>query len=1031
MAGRPWASLAELAVIDAPRPPNILVIYADDLGYGDLQCYNPERGRIPTPHLDRLAAEGMRFTDAHSSSGVCSPSRYTLLTGRYHWRSRLQRGIVGLWGPPLIPPDRLTIGGLAKRQGYQTACIGKWHLGWDWPIPDGKKKLFATTGYGGRKDLTASDAHRAAWREVFSQPIPGGPNAVGFDKYFGTDVPNWPPYCFIENDRTMGIPSEYADPRLFETNQASQQGPALPGWTLEPILPALGHRASAAIRQGAGSPNPFLIYLSLTSPHTPLAVNAEWKERSGLNRYADFVMETDAVVGRVLQALEESGAANHTLVLFTSDNGCAPYIGVEDLEAKGHYASGPLRGYKSDAWEGGHRVPFIVRWPEMVKPGSVCDQLVHQADLLATIADILGTELAGDEGEDSFSLLPLFQGSHQPVRDHAVSASMNGLPAVRLGPWKFIPGPGSGGWGKGGDPSQPVQLYDLAHDLGETRNLAAAQPQRVAQMQALLEKLITDGRSTPGEPQPNDVAVRRFPSPFRTASPPPELNLRLDAPITTWDEAVPLGNGTMGVLLWGEDNLLRLSLDRGDLWDERPSKRFTEVRDQFNWAAMQRMVAENDMARFHDVFDSNYDYNGPPTKLPAGRVEITLDPEQTVQAFELNLATAEGIAHFKEGTQARLFVDAAHLKAPVAMIRIPGKALKEVRLKSPDSVKKLGYEPPRTGKAEGLRWFEQPAANGFSYAICAGWKHVGHETLLAVTVATSAEGECPQTVAQNRVEAALASGYNRILRTHAQWWADFWAHSQIEIPEPHILRHYYLVRYFYGAASRRGAPPMPLQGVWSADAGTLPPWKGDYHNDLNTQMTYIAYRVSGDHNAGLCFLDYLWERLPTFRQFARDFYDAPGAAVPGVMSLAGQPLGGWGQYSLSPTMGAWNAHLFYLHWRHTADDTFLRERAYPFCREIGECLQALLKPDRNGVLVLPLSSSPEIFDNTRRAFLKPNTNYDLASIRMLFLALDEMASAVGKEAEAAEWRKLDRQLGDWHLASNGTLLLDASTPLPG
>ena len=204
-----WSYSAALQA--ASVPPNIVVIYADDLGYGDIQCYNPKRGKIPTPHVDKLASQGMRFTDAHSSSGVCSPSRYTILTGRYHWRSRLQIGIVRLWGPPLITPDRLTIGGLAKKHGYHTACIGKWHLGWNWPIPAGKRKLFSSTGYGGKKNIVATDEQRAAWREVFSKPITGGPIAVGFDEYFGTDVPNWPPYCFIENDRTVGIPSEYYD----------------------------------------------------------------------------------------------------------------------------------------------------------------------------------------------------------------------------------------------------------------------------------------------------------------------------------------------------------------------------------------------------------------------------------------------------------------------------------------------------------------------------------------------------------------------------------------------------------------------------------------------------------------------------------------------------------------------------------------------------------------------------------------------------------------------------------------------------
>ena len=504
-----WSYPAALQA--ASVPPNIVVIYADDLGYGDIQCYNPKRGKIPTPHVDKLASQGMRFTDAHSSSGVCSPSRYTILTGRYHWRSRLQRGIVRLWGPPLITPDRLTIGGLAKKHGYHTACIGKWHLGWNWPIPAGKRKLFSSTGYGGKKNLSATDEQRAAWRKVFSKPIAGGPIAVGFDEYFGTDVPNWPPYCFIENDRTVGIPSEYAAPELFIRNQASQQGPALKGWTLEPILPALGDRAAAFIQREAKTPKPFLVYMPLTSPHTPLSVNAKWKGKSKLNLYADFVMETDAIVGQVVEALEKSGAAKNTLVIFTSDNGCAPYIGVTDLEKMGHYPSGPLRGYKADAWEGGHRVPFIVRWPGVVKPDSKCDQLVHQADLLATFAEIFGTKLPKSAGEDSFSLMSLFKGGTGPIREHAVSASIGGTPSVRMGQWKYIPARGSGGWGKGGDQSQPIQLYDLADDLDESRNLAAKNPKQVGVMKALLEKLIVQGRSTPGPKQKNDVKVLRYP----------------------------------------------------------------------------------------------------------------------------------------------------------------------------------------------------------------------------------------------------------------------------------------------------------------------------------------------------------------------------------------------------------------------------------------------------------------------------------------------------------------------------------------
>ena len=492
----------------ADEKPNIVLIYADDLGYGDVFSYNKDRGKITTPHIDKFAAQGMRFTDAHSSSGVCSPSRYTLLTGRYHWRGPLQKGIVGMWEPPAIPPARMTIASLAKHNGYRTACIGKWHLGWDWPIPRGKRNLMSGSK---EKDIPATEVQKAFWKELFSQPIPGGPTARGFDLYFGTDVPNWPPFCFIENDRTVGIPSEYLPVRLFKNHLASNQGPSLAGWKMEPILPAIADRAAAYITASAKMQEPFLLYFSLTSPHTPLSVNEEWVGKSGLGPYGDLVMETDAIVGRVLAALEESGEADNTLVIFTSDNGCAHYIGKDKLEAQGHFPSGPLRGAKSDAWEGGHRLPFIVRWPGVVKAGAVNDHLVHQADLLRTFADVIGAELPDNAGEDSFSLLPLLKGGKDPVRKHAVSNSASGIPAVRNGHWKYIAAPGSGGWGQGGDQTQPVQLYNLSEDLGETNNLAAAMPEKLAEMKVLYETIITEGRSTPGPKQPNDIEVTRDP----------------------------------------------------------------------------------------------------------------------------------------------------------------------------------------------------------------------------------------------------------------------------------------------------------------------------------------------------------------------------------------------------------------------------------------------------------------------------------------------------------------------------------------
>ena len=478
------------------QKPNIIVILADDMGYGDVHAYNPTRGKIPTPHLDKLASQGMRFTDGHSSSGVCSPSRYTLLTGRYHWRTRLQTGIVGVFGEPLIAPERLTVAGLAKQHGYRTAAIGKWHLGWDWPIAEGDRPLFRSYKEAGK---SSPDAHRETWRKVFEQKIAGGPTTRGFDTYFGTDVPNWPPYCFIENDRTIGTPSVPLPAEFFRNHLASLPGPALPDWKLEAILPALTERACAFISDSARQPDPWMLYLPLTTPHTPLAVNAEWKGKSGLNNAAaDLIMETDAAVGKVLAALEASGAAKDTLVVFTSDNGFASYVGVKDLEKQGHFPSGPLRDYKTSVYEGGHRVAFMARWPAQVSAGTTCDQLVHQADIIATVADILQAKLPANAAEDSYSFLPLLKGSAAPTRAHAISCASAGTPGLRLGNWKYIP-------------TQPVQLYDLATDIGETNNLAASQPERVAEMKALLEKLIADGRSTPGEPQKNDVTVVRFP----------------------------------------------------------------------------------------------------------------------------------------------------------------------------------------------------------------------------------------------------------------------------------------------------------------------------------------------------------------------------------------------------------------------------------------------------------------------------------------------------------------------------------------
>lgn len=482
-----------------PQRPNIVFILADDMGYGDLACQNAQ-SKIPTPNLDQLAAEGMRFTDAHSPSAVCSPTRYGLLTGRYCWRTRLKRGVLWCWDRPLIEPGRLTVGKLLQDHGYDTACIGKWHLGWNWPTTDGQDPV----GMG-------KNAPDAGANVDFARPIADGPTTRGFDYYFGTDVPNFPPYCFIENERTVGIPTVPKPKPMF-----GSPGPMLAGWKLEEILPALGRKAeayidakggrlhNAAFRQTKGYP--FFLYMPLTAPHTPIAPDAASRGKSRAGAYGDFVYEVDRVVGQVLEALERNGLSEDTLVIFTSDNGSPGRDGTNmngptnSVRKFGHNPSHIYRGIKADAWEGGHRVPFLARWPGHVKPGAVCDGTICHVDLIATCADIIESDLPPDAAEDSFSLLPylLRRPSSGPSREAVVHHSGNGVFAIRRGKWKFIDGVGSGGWSGTGD-GLPGQLYNLELDPAEQDNLYGDSTCQsiVSDLRNLLERYKRQGHSRP------------------------------------------------------------------------------------------------------------------------------------------------------------------------------------------------------------------------------------------------------------------------------------------------------------------------------------------------------------------------------------------------------------------------------------------------------------------------------------------------------------------------------------------------------
>jgi len=495
---------AEQAPVDRP---NIVFILCDDLGYGDVSCNNPE-GKIPTPCIDRLAREGMRFTDAHTTSSVCTPTRYSVLTGRYNWRSRLSSGVLGGLSPRLIEPGRLTVAELLRQNGYHTACFGKWHLGMKWP---------RKAGAGGFHDNIEKGPE--GWNVDYSQPITEGPNSVGFDEYFGIAASlDMVPYAFIENDRVTEIPTvDKAFPMMLGRKGKTRPGPGAARFEAVDVLPTLTRKAVEYIARRTApeaGKKPFFLYLPFASPHTPIAPSPEWQGRSGLNYYADFVMQTDACVGEVLDALAKSGAAQDTLVIFTSDNGCSPQADFPALHEKSHDPSGGFRGHKADIWDGGHRVPFIVRWPGKVQPGTTSDQLVSLVDFTATCADILGVPLPDNAAEDSVSLLPvLLDKADGPVREALVHHSISGKFSLRQGRWKLELCPGSGGWSAPRDPEAvkkglpPIQLYDMSEDPAEQRNVQAEHPEVVKKLTALLERYVAQGRSTPGAPQENTGTV--------------------------------------------------------------------------------------------------------------------------------------------------------------------------------------------------------------------------------------------------------------------------------------------------------------------------------------------------------------------------------------------------------------------------------------------------------------------------------------------------------------------------------------------
>ena len=468
------------------KKPNIVFILADDLGYGDVSALN-ENSKIKTSHIDKLCETGIKFTDAHSNSSVSTPSRYGILTGRYAFRTTLKEATLAGFSAPLIPKDRSTIATMLSKQGYNTACIGKWHLGWNW-------------AYNEKKEVD------------YSKPITEGPTTRGFNYFYGISASlDMSPYVYVENDKVTALPDKTA-PDLSGI-LLQRKGPQGADFEHEDCLPNFSKRAIKYIEEQKKTDRPFFLYLPLTAPHTPILPTVEYQGKSGLSPYGDFVLMIDDLVGNILSTLKENGLYDNTIVIFTSDNGCAPYADMKGMEAQGHYPSFIYRGAKSDLYDGGHRIPLIISWGEKYD-NQVESGIISLTDFYATFAEMTGYEMPDNEGEDSFSMYPLLSGKGKSLRKDIVHHSIDGYFSIRSAEWKLLFCAGSGGWSfpqkneKIISELPPVQLYNLKEDIGEKNNLESRYPEIVEKLTAAMREYLLNGRSTSGEKQANDTSVK-------------------------------------------------------------------------------------------------------------------------------------------------------------------------------------------------------------------------------------------------------------------------------------------------------------------------------------------------------------------------------------------------------------------------------------------------------------------------------------------------------------------------------------------
>ena len=499
-------------------------------------------------------------------------------------------------------------------------------------------------------------------------------------------------------------------------------------------------------------------------------------------------------------------------------------------------------------------------------------------------------------------------------------------------------------------------------------------------------------------------------------------NLSFEELATTWDEGIPLGNGMLGALIWEKEGKLRFSLDRADLWDLRPTANLDNKNWTFKWVIDR--WKNNQYQEVQQMFDLPYDRDPGPSKIPAGALEFNILAK--VKRVELILRKGLCEVEWANGMKMETFVHATKQEGWFKFSGIKENILPSIVPPPYHLSAQSGEDNPVTG--QDLRRLGYPAGdltvekefisytqegwNGFTYRIKVQWKSegdvlIGHWNIQVIEENTA--DELPTALSREQIST---ESYNNVLNNHKNWWLDYWKQCSIDIPDSILLKQWYLEQYKFGAANGNGAPPISLQAVWTADNGKLPPWKGDFHNDLNTQLSYWPAYSANKLGQSMGFIDWLEKNKPVFESYTKQYFQTNGVNVPGVSTFAGSPMGGWIQYSFGPTVSAWIAHHYYLQWRYSMDRTFLSEKAYPWLEKVAIYLMEVSLLDEKGIRKLPLSSSPEIFNNSRQAWFSTMTNFDLGLVKWLFSKTSELAIELNKPEDAVKWKQIEGEWGE-------------------